>query len=583
MTKYYGVYQLLFLFLIGSIMSCSSCSKKNDDEPQYEKEIGQTVDGVRIAWDYKSLQRIAPQEGRSLNWAGYPRVHKLKDGTVWVTYETQGNIEYVKSDDDCKSWSEPVILFEKQQQFNGSGQATFVNMSNGELIELSDGTILTACNYRPVDGGIVPFAIAIKRSVDKGVSWSDAEVIYEAGTDFNNGCWEPAFLQVPSGEVQVYFANEGLFTQSEEQNISMLKSLDSGISWSTEITEVCFRAHHRDGMPVPILLNDEIVVAIEDNVSGQFKPYTVRTSVIDAWNIPILAQSDNRNSALIEEYPDATYAGAPYLIAGLDGVSFLSYQTTYKRNSNWELSTMEVAISDENAKGFTKQTRPFDVPITKEAKWNALGMLDENTVVALSSTNFSSQNCGVWLIKGYIIPELSLQTTSINVDGSIEAEDWGELPLFVGHTSANQVKAGVKHDGENLYFAAKLLLDEATDIQQSEVSITLDPFDNWDSEDASILYKYVLTPTGKAVAYMRTGADWKETETSARWVVKQDEGNCFSFELKIPFDQLEWEKAETFRVNVGLGYPDKSDNKIYEWIANSTAQNPRSWCRVSAR
>ena len=450
MVKYFGVYQLLGLFLIGSLISCSSCSNKSDEEPQYKKEITEYVDGVRIAWDYQSLQRIAPQEERSLTWAGYPRVHKLKDGTVWITYETQGNIEYVKSNDDCRTWSEPIILFEKQQQTNKTGQSTFVNMSNGELIELADGTILIACNYRPVDGGIVPFAIAIKRSVDNGVSWSDADVIYEAGTTFNNGCWEPAFLQIPTGEVQVYFANEGPFMQSDEQNISMLKSLDSGISWSNEITEVSFRANHRDGMPVPMLLDDEIVVAIEDNLSGQFKPYTVRTSVNNAWASPILAQSNNRNSALIEEYPDATYAGAPYLIAGPDGVSFLSYQTTYKRNSNWELSTMEVAISDEIARRFTKQTCPFDVPLDKEAKWNALGMLNENTIIAVSSTNFSSSSCGVWLIKGYIIPEFNLQSSNIKLDGSVEDEEWGELPLFVGHTSANQVKVGVKHDGKNL-------------------------------------------------------------------------------------------------------------------------------------
>ena len=42
---------------------------------------------------------------------------------------------------------EPIILFEKQQQTNKTGQSTFVNMSNGELIELADGTILIACNY----------------------------------------------------------------------------------------------------------------------------------------------------------------------------------------------------------------------------------------------------------------------------------------------------------------------------------------------------------------------------------------------------------------------------------------------------
>ena len=132
-----------------------------------------------------------------------------------------------------------------------------------------------------MDGGIVPFAIAIKRSVDNGVSWSDADVIYEAWNkllimDAGN----PLFFKYLLARFRYILQMKDLLCKVTSKNISMLKSLDSGISWSNEITEVSFRANHRDGMPVPMLLDDEIVVAIEDNLYfGQFKPYTVRTSV----------------------------------------------------------------------------------------------------------------------------------------------------------------------------------------------------------------------------------------------------------------------------------------------------------------
>src|SRR5690606_38099087 len=99
-----------------------------------------------------------------------------------------------------------------------------------------------------------------------------------------------------------------------------------------------------DGMPVAILLSDEIVVAIEDNKADKFKPYTVRTKISDNWAQPVLDVSDNRHYALQEKIADSVYMGAPYLIKLPNGQTLLSYQTNENRSSNWELSTMEVAI-----------------------------------------------------------------------------------------------------------------------------------------------------------------------------------------------------------------------------------------------
>ena len=59
------------------------------------------------------------------------------------------------------------------------------------------------------------------------------------------------FFQLPNGEVQVYFANEGPYTHSNEQEISMMTSVDNGKTWGGYKT-VCFRAGSRDGMPVRV-------------------------------------------------------------------------------------------------------------------------------------------------------------------------------------------------------------------------------------------------------------------------------------------------------------------------------------------
>ncbi len=574
--------KLIGLLFLSVMFGCSSCSEKSDEASQNIIKTSDPIEGIRIAWDYSSMQRIAPQDGRSLSWAGYPRVHSLQDGTHLVTYETEGNVEIVRSTDNGATWTKPLVVFAKHTRTNAEGLSTAVNMSNGELIELADGTLLSACNYRPVEAGIVPYSIAVKRSSDKGKTWSEAQIVYEAGTTFNDGCWEPAFLQLPSGEVQIYFANEGPYTQSDEQNITMLRSEDQGQTWSEDEVTVCFRAQHRDGMPVPLLLNDEIVVAIEDNLSGQFKPYTVRTSLDDNWKQPVLADSEQRQSALKKAYADQVYAGAPYLIKGSQECTLLSYQTTINRGADWERSTMEVAIGDANARNFEKQTCPFNVPLDKEAKWNALAMWDENTVVAASSTSFNSSGCEVWIIKGHLIPDLVAYSSEVEVDGIIEEGEWN-LPIFVGHTSVNQVQAGVQYDETNLILAARLKLAKDEVNQPAEAHILIDPNNYCTTQLEDGLCKWTFNTNGQASLYKWDNGKWKEEEMLGEWKFTNAGTDTYEVELKIPFEQLGWEEMPLFRINVGMTYQNKNGEKTEEWISNSTAQESYTWCSVRNR
>jgi hypothetical protein len=157
-------------------------------------------------------------------------------------------------------------------------------------------------------------------------------------------------------------------------------------------------------MPVPVTDGKDIYMAIEDNGSEQFKPFIVKNSIKDNWKEPVLAHSSNRYSALKAPLPPSIYAGAPYLIRTSDGFYVLSYQTTNNRTSNWELSTMEVVVSDKPS-DFISPSQPFSVPLNKEAKWNSLCDLGNRKIVAVSSTNFGSDKIGIWMIKGEIMKD----------------------------------------------------------------------------------------------------------------------------------------------------------------------------------
>jgi len=375
---------ILSLFTIGTFISCQS------QETQQDKEF-------TIEWDESSLVCIADE-------GAYPRLRRLSDNSLLVAYENRrGDVLVKKSIDEGTSWSEAVIAWDVFEYTETATKAvTGVNIANPELIQLDNGELLLACNLRPLKEGIYPFSIALKRSSDNGVTWSDAEILYRAGTIFRDGCWEPSFLLLPDGTLQIYFANESPYRQSDEQEISVLTSDDNGVTWEKDPVTVSFRKGRRDGMPVAVHDGKEIYVTIEDNLSGQFKPYIVKSAVQDDWREPVLQDSPGRYSALRYPLPDSVYAGAPYLIKTDRDIFVLSYQTTHHRTSEWEHSTMEVVVSDRPG-DFRNPSRPFDVPLPKEAKWSSLADLGDNTIAALSSTNFNSGKIGAWMIKGKII------------------------------------------------------------------------------------------------------------------------------------------------------------------------------------
>jgi len=387
----------LVLFIALIVIAGTSCSKKTTgtgasiNEPANNNGTGKT-----IAWDQSSLKRLAPMAGRAVGYCGYPRMIQLHDNSLICVYEVGGgSIECIKSADLGNNWSVPVVIASRQ---NG------INMTVPEILELNDHSLLASYNPRP--SPITPsnhFGIRTKKSYDGGLTWKDERLLYEAGTKFEDGCWEPSQVQLPSGEIQLFFSDEGIYTNSNEQNISIFKSMDNGLTWTTQPQIVSFRAGRRDGMPVPILLKDknEILFSIEDNGVGEFKPSIIRTTIADNWKTIAGGTSPNRNAALARPLHDNIYAGAPYLRQLKTGETILSYQGTEGRNRDWSHSCMFVAIGDAEGRNFTNQSIPFNVPLNKQGLWNSLCVLDDDTVVALTSTNaYSSNTTEVWMIKG---------------------------------------------------------------------------------------------------------------------------------------------------------------------------------------
>lgn len=369
-------------------------------DPGYPAKKEDPVEGIRIAWDRTTLQQLSPEEAR---YAGYARMIVLHDSSLFCVYECQGATHAIRSYDNAVTWTRPVIVAAPQDD---------ISRVVPEVLQLRDRSILVSYNLRPRGNNTDPskrFAIEVRRSID-GEQWSEPVRVYTAGHEFINGCWEPAQIQLPSGEIQLFIANEAPYTQSNEQEITLFRSTDNGTSW-TAGEKVSFRSRFRDGMPVPLLLKNgkEIIVAIEDNgIEGNaFKPVIIRTPADGAWkNAPVLADSKDRMHALEarNRVPASAYAGAPYLRQLPSGETLLSYQSTeWRTNAPWDRSDMVVAIGDSEGKNFNHKSRPFYfTDSTKACLWNSITVLNDTTVIALTSTNGFSDKMGVWMIKGYI-------------------------------------------------------------------------------------------------------------------------------------------------------------------------------------
>lgn len=370
-----------------------------------------------IVWDYSTLKKVSSTLPGT-KYAAYARMIQLSDKTLLSIYENDGNIVVTKSANLGATWSAPIPVALK---------AGGINMSVPDILELKDHSLLACYNGRPylIDPSR-KFNIKTKRSVDGGLTWTDEKLLYEAGYQFENGCWEPSAIQLPSGEIQLFFANEAPYTQSDEQNISLLRSADNGSTWTTKPETTSFRATKRDGMPVPVLLNNgkDIVYAIEDNGPGNFKPYIIRNTLQENWAQTVDAGSKNRSYALAERIGDEIYAGAPYLRQLKTGETILSYQGTEGRVNKMDFADMKVVVGNSSAADFKHKSTPFIIPDDKSCLWNSLCILDDDTIVALTSTNAYSHDSEIWMIKGKYKADLPQQTQAIyDADPTIFFDD----------------------------------------------------------------------------------------------------------------------------------------------------------------
>jgi hypothetical protein len=568
----------LFSFVFSlCFLSCSShdLDSKPDttDTIKVIQKAGESIDGVRIAWDYSSIGCISPK-----GW--YARARRLQDNSLVAVYDDQtGNSAIRWSYDNGKSWSEPRNLFTAYIQ-----NSVLIYTVNPEIIQLQNGDLIVGCNDRPIIDNVVPFSISIRLSKDMGKTWSAPQIIYEGQSLWNDGCWEPTFLQLPNGDLQMYFSDEGRFLTTDEQETRMMTSHDNGLTWDAIIKNVSYRSNARDGMPVPIIVGDEILVSIESNpVWELLRPNILRTEITNPWPFQLLADSQERTESGIS-FSSGVRGAAPYIVRIPSGEVILSYQTNGNRTDTND-ETVEVAIGDKTGRNFSKLSRPFNLSLEKSATWNSIMLWDSTSVAVVSSVNYNSTTIGAWFQIGHIIPELIAEQASPTIDGAVTEAEWGKtFPIFIGSTSNSNLKAAVRYDAGNLYVAA-LVKDEnlfVGNVNADGFNLYLDPQNSKYTTIGSKQYRIWCSYNGSVKVYQGKNGSWIEQLQNSVTAMSKTDANYggYTVEMKIPLDAINKTDKNPMRLTLDQENFSTDTNGYSESVIFSNVDKPCTWLEV---
>ncbi len=522
--------------------------------------------GSRIFWDSSSRKTV-------ISGAGYSRIIKLQDGRLMACAE-KGGIVIAFSTNNGNSWATPIKIV---SNYNN------INMCVPDLIQLTDGTIIVGYNPRPAEPYTEDrkFGIRCLRSTDNGATWSEEIFINDASHTFHDGCWEPSFLELPSGELQCYFADEGPYTSSGEQQISMCRSFDKGLTWG-KAEKISFRAGSRDGMPAPILLQDHsaIVVAIEDNGwgYGDFFPTTVRCSLENNWgaNDWVSASSPNRHKTLDFAYCPEMAGAAPYLCQLANGETVVSYQSKYGGQAEQK---MWVGVGDSNARNFKALTKPFVEGSSTGIYWNSVAAID-TFVVAVGGVGGSIE-----MIKGYPKKQFEAALGSPVVDGKLTRNEGYYLAtgtqVRMGGVAGLYVISDFAYDRDSLYFYARVPDSEviSSGANQDYIDFCVDAVNSSDTKPVEGTFRYRFRLNNEFIKYDGSGTRWvKNTDTNARTAVTISR-TYYVLEAAIPWTDLGLTAPpmHNIPVNIYVNNGSATEDAVVETIPDAQVSAPWTW------
>ncbi|MGV8093640.1 MAG: hypothetical protein AB2L24_17410 [Mangrovibacterium sp.] len=405
----------------------------------------------------------------------YPRVKRLANGQYILFYQDGQhgpNIYYALSK-DLLTWGVSKPLFTKYP--HGSDTRCF---ATADAVVLQNGEILVSCCFRdlygystrPWDSGLM-----LRRSSDNGATWTTEEKIYEGS------CWEPYLLQLPSGEIHVYFTDNDPTDGIHNSGSSILRSFDNGRTWTPPVGERPIRVVHQytytnqDGVKIftgqmisARLLHDNKTIAIVCESRLNYAGSEFRISYCnstDNWATPI---AEDAEGPINHQWNKFVGAG-PYLTLFPSGESVLSYNAKINTVSSYLILLMGGVTADD----FDHDVMNLPFP-NAPTIWAATELDDPHTLIAVCSniagTSVGSASKATLLLGKMILNHLiNAPYMTPTVDG--DNKDWAGNAdaFFLGSDSQAQASFRLARDDNKTY----LLIDRLDDYLTSDDGFTI--------------------------------------------------------------------------------------------------------------
>lgn len=407
--KSYNINRYLTLAAICGWLACSACSKSGGSDVQKGGGTGggtttppphaddqpvadNTQSTVNITWD-----ATATKVSHDVYYAEYGRVKRVNANTLLLTYHCGGqsdywnNIALRRSDDNGKTWGSAQILM-------ASNAAGYYGFSNPEILVMQNGWLMLSYVGRGNPDDNVHDNVQIRISKDAGLTWGAPQIVATGRS------WEPGLVQLPDGDIEMFYSSEAKWwpSNSPQQDIELIHSTDNGTTWTAPL-QVAYAANFRDGMPVPVLLNNNkgIAFAIE-SVNNSKSPWILWSSLDARWNYASNGTTGNNRRWL--GTADNVFGGAPFLMQLTTGETLLSFQDADGRAiSDWKKSTMLLYTGNSVANNFKRISNAWpNLPANEGAYYSSLFLKDAATVVMVTTRNFSDGHSEIWWKEGHI-------------------------------------------------------------------------------------------------------------------------------------------------------------------------------------
>lgn len=570
---------------------------------------------VRISWDGSSFSRITNAYVANKGYVEtdfyYPRIKRLSDGALLMSFMNHHygwNAYAMRSEDDGKTWGPAFCIAHcypvKYTDSKGVTKDDEIVYVNPDFIELQDGRLIMAFQWRYKGGyGDLPktnenCGIMVSFSEDKGRSWSEPREAYRGR------CWEPAFLQLPSGEIQMYItSSQDIKDRTSFPRTVVIRSFDGGKTWQGKETcgindnEAISRTYDErfayDGMPTGILLDDNAGIAVPlESWHGRLvldvSPIIVKTTMEENWRT-------DQQKILNEGGPDYPMKKqvnkdlkgyGPYGSKLPTGETLVLCNGTYKGVQGvWTL------VGDKTADNFHNATSPF----TGGEYWGCIDYIGNNRVLASAAEKVEGVE-GIKAHTHYIQGRLNyakeiasgeLEMPAVK-DFDREGADW----WFLGREYPSQLFANFAWDSKNLTFGAYVFDNVLTSFTPENSDAPVFLF----ARPGGATYKLAVNAKGRYTVYRQDGWAWHkigEDDTTDLEVVgtvnsDKDKDLGYSVKVSLPWDLIGGApaKGEEIKVHLRRIYKEKSAEKNplkIEELQGENADYPAEWLGITLK